>query len=133
MRRHLRRRGIDPATAARALGALVTEGYLDDVRYAQRFADDKRRLDHWGAKRIEQRLLAAGIDPETVEAALMRQAPEDELYAAIELLERRFSDPPRDGRERNRALGLLVRRGYDLDLACDAIRAHERGNHGAPS
>jgi regulatory protein len=128
MRRHLRRRGVDAATTARTLGALVTEGYLDDVRYAERFADDKRRLDHWGAKRIEQRLLAAGIDPETVEAALARQEPQDELQAAIELLERRFADPPRDGRDRNRALGLLVRRGYDLDLACDAIRAHERGN-----
>jgi regulatory protein len=130
MRRHLRQRGIDAAPAARALCALVTEGYLDDLRYAQRFADDKRRLDQWGAKRIEQRLLAAGIDPETVEAALARQAPKQELQAAIELLERRFSDPPRDGRDRNRALGLLVRRGYDLDLACDAIRAHERGRAG---
>ena len=62
-----------------------------------------------------------------MEAVLATRGPADELAAAIELLERRVSIPPRDGRERNRALGLLVRRGYDLDVACDAIRAHERG------
>jgi regulatory protein len=112
---------------ARTLSALIVDGYLNDVRYAQRFAADKRRLDHWGAKRIEQRLLAAGVDEETVEAVLATREPVEELEAAIELLERRFPIPPCDGRERNRALGLLVRRGYDLDLACDAIRAHEHG------
>jgi regulatory protein len=127
VRRHLRRRGVDPATTARTLSALIVDGYLNDVRYAQRFTADKRQLEHWGAKRIEQRLLAAGVDGETVEAVLATREPVEELEAAIELLERRFPTPPRDGRERNRALGVLVRRGYDLDLACDAIRAHERG------
>jgi regulatory protein len=131
VRRHLRRRGVDPANTARALSSLIVDGYLNDVRYAQRFAADKRRLDHWGAKRIEQRLLAVGVDAETVEAVIATRQPVDELEAAIELLERRFPVPPGDGRDRNRALGLLVRRGYDLDLACDAIRAHERGHrHG---
>ena len=133
MRRHLRRRGVDPATTARTLSSLIVDGYLNDVRYAQRFTEDKRRLDHWGAKRIEQRLLAAGVDEETVDAVLATREPSDEMEAAIELLERRFSIPPRDGRERNRALGLLVRRGYDLDLACDAIRAHERGHRHRPA
>ena len=128
MRRHLERHGVEPATRRRAVGELGLQGYLDDERYAKRFAADKRRLEHWGAKRIEQRLLAAGIDPDTVAAVLDERAPEAELEAAVALLERRFPVPPRDGAERNRALGLLVRRGYDLELACDAIRVRERGS-----
>ena len=35
--------------------------------------------------------------------------------------------PPADERGRERALGLLVRRGYALELAYDAVRAFERG------
>ena len=31
-------------------------------------------------------------------------------------------------RERERALGLLVRRGYALELAYEAVRAAERGS-----
>lgn len=106
-----------------AVQVLEDEGYLDDARYARRFAEDRRRLDSWGAERIEQRLLAVGVAPELVAAAVDEQPAGAELQAAVDLLRRRFPKPPADDRERNRALGLLVRRGYDLDLAHDAIRA----------
>jgi len=41
-----------------------------------------------------------------------------------EILARRFPEPPRTPRERDRALGVLVRKGYDLELAYDALRRH---------
>jgi regulatory protein len=34
--------------------------------------------------------------------------------------------PPQSDRDRERALGMLVRKGYDLDLAYDVVRAFER-------
>jgi regulatory protein len=43
------------------------------------------------------------------------------------VLRRRFPAPPSDDGERRRALGVLVRKGYGLELAHDAIRALERG------
>ena len=66
--------------------------------------------------------------PEHVAIALADQDTEGELDAAVDLLRRRFPDPPGDDRGRNRALGMLVRRGYELELAHEAIRAHERGD-----
>jgi regulatory protein len=127
VRRHLAGRGVAEGTIDRAIAELERQGYLDDARYARRFAEDRRTLDSWGAERIEQRLLAVGVAPELVEAAVAARPVEDELDAAITLLRRRFPDPPADDRERNRALGLLVRRGYDLELAHDALRAFARG------
>ncbi len=47
---------------------------------------------------------------------------DSERQAALDVLRRRFRVAPRDDRERERALGLLVRRGYDLDLAYDVVR-----------
>ena len=106
---------------------LCEHRYLDDAAYARRFAEDRRQIDNWGAERIEKRLLSAGVAPEHVEVALADQDADGELDAALDLLRRRFPDPPDDDRGRNRALGLLVRRGYELELAHNAIRAHERG------
>ncbi|HVE68245.1 MAG TPA: RecX family transcriptional regulator [Solirubrobacteraceae bacterium] len=126
VRRHLEARGVDPATAGSALAELERQGYVDDARYARRFAEDRRTLDSWGTERIEQRLLSVGVAPEIVVVAVSTQPPEAELDAAVELLRRRFPEPPEDDRARNRALGLLVRRGYDLELAHDAIRALAR-------
>ena len=58
-RRQARRARADEAVVARAGRA----GYLDDARFAQRFAEDRRRLDGWGAERIERRLRALGVEP----------------------------------------------------------------------
>jgi regulatory protein len=46
------------------------------------------------------------------------------MDAAVDLLRRRFPDPPRTPRDVHRAIGVLVRKGYDLDLAHDALRRH---------
>jgi regulatory protein len=126
VRRHLAARGVGEVTASQAVSALEEEGYVDDARFAQRFVEDRRELDGWGAERIEQRLLAVGVAPELVASALAARPPAAELDAAVALLRRRFPEPPADDRERNRALGLLVRRGYELELAHDALRALAR-------
>ncbi len=127
VRRHLQDRDVEPRIVTQALEVLAEQGYVDDARYARRFAEDRRRLDAWGSERIERRLLATGVAPEHVEAALAGQEAGWELEAAVALLRRRFPQAPADDRGRSRALGVLVRRGYDLELAHDAVRAHEHG------
>jgi regulatory protein len=126
IRRHLEGKGVTEATIADAVAELVALGYLDDARFAQRYAEDRRALDRWGAERIERRLAAAGVPAALIAAALATQDADAEHEAALAVLRRRFPTPPADDRARKRALGLLVRRGYGLELAYAAIRAHER-------
>jgi len=118
---------IEPTVADQVVTELIELGYLDDARYAQRFAEDRRRLDAWGAERIERRLVALGVPPEVAAAAVGAGDDHDELSAAVELLRRRIGRPPETDRDRERALGILARRGYELELAYDAVRAFERG------
>jgi regulatory protein len=112
----------DPEAIEEVLDELVEQGYIDDASYAQRFAEDRRRLDQWGAERIERRLLAAGVAPEHIAAALGDGG--GEFDAALALLRRRMPDPPSTLQERDRALGLLLRKGYERELAYDAVRRH---------
>ncbi len=126
VRRHLEGRRVEPATIDQVIAELQEQRYLDDARYAQTFAEDRRSLDGWGPDRIANRLRQLGVAREHIEAALAERDREDELRAAVELLRRRVRIPPEDDRGRERALGLLVRRGYDFELAHDAIRAFER-------
>jgi regulatory protein len=126
VRDRLAAEGVEPAVVEEAVEELHHLGYLDDARYAQRFAEDRRTIDAWGAERIERRLLAVGVDPELIAVALGEQGEGEELEAALAVLRRRFPQPPTQDRERDRALGLLVRKGYELELAYDAVRAFER-------
>lgn len=124
--RHLAGKGISEHAAEAAVADLVRMGYLDDARYARTFAEDRRNLDAWGPERIERRLLALGVEGEHVAAAIGARDGADELTAALDLLRRRCREVPSSERERERALGMLVRKGYELELAYDAVRAFER-------
>lgn len=127
LRRHLAAKDAGEAETDAAIAEVARMGYLDDARYARTFAEDRRKLDGWGTERIERRLLELGVDGEHVAAALGDRDGAGELEAALELLRRRFRDDVLGGqRERERALGMLVRKGYELELAYDAVRAFER-------
>jgi regulatory protein len=126
VRRHLEGKRVEPSAIDAALRELCETGYLDDARYARRFTEDRRELDDWGADRIVRRLQAAGVPEADVAAALGDRGAGDEVEAAVALLRRRLVAAPQSDRERERALGILARKGYDLDVAYDAVRAFER-------
>jgi regulatory protein len=131
VRQHLIADDLDAAAVDAAVEELIEDGHLDDVRYARMFTEDKRSLEQWGRERIRRALLARGIERGVVEEALAVESGDDkqasgELDRAIALLRQRVPDPPRDRRQRQRALGLLLRRGYEPELAVDALNAYAR-------
>jgi regulatory protein len=126
VRQRLEREELDAATVSEAIATLTEQGYLDDSRFARLFTEDKRQLEQWGSDRIRRTLRERGLDAELIETALAEQATESELEQALELLRRRCSAPPADRRERDRALGLLLRKGYEMELALDALTAYGR-------
>jgi regulatory protein len=115
---------VAPDEAAVVVAELVDGGFIDDAAFARRFAEDRRRLDAWGGERIERRLRALGVAREHVAAALGEQDDEAELEAALALLRRRVPAVPTTPRDRDRALGMLVRKGYELELAHEALRRY---------
>jgi regulatory protein len=124
LQRLLERKRCTPAEIATVTEELVAENWVDDAAYARRFAEDRRALDGWGSERIARRLQSLGVEPDLIEAAVAERSAGDERSAALELLERRFPSPPADPRERNRALGLLIRRGYESELAYEVLRRY---------
>ena len=126
LRSYLERKRVEPDAIGHAVGELSAAGYLDDARFAQRFAEDKRHLERWGSERIARDLRRRGVAPDLIEAVLAGQERGEELHAAIELLAVRVPVPPVGERERDRAWRMLVRKGYEPELAYEAVRAHGR-------
>ena len=127
-RERLAREDVPAAEIDAVITSLCGDGYIDDGRYARVFAEDRRNLDGWGAERIRRTLRARGVERELIEAALSEDADPGagraaELSRAVALVERRFPPPRSDRRERERALGVLLRKGYGTELALDALSA----------
>src|SRR3954453_18395539 len=123
----LRHRDYEPDVIDDVVGALHDEGLVDDAGYARRFAEDRRLLDQWGNERIARDLVRRGIERELIHQALAGHDRDDELAVAVELLDRRFPLPFEGDRDRDKAWRMLVRRGYDSELAYSAVRRHEQG------
>jgi regulatory protein len=126
LRTFLERKRVEPEAIADAVQELTVEGFLDDARFARRFAEDKRELERWGNERIARELHRRGIAPDLIERVVTDRSREAELASAILLLEQRLPAPG-DDRERDRAWRLLVRRGYGAEVAYEAVRRHESG------
>jgi len=125
LREWLGSRGFEGAAVEDAVGRLIELGELDDERFARRYAEDKRELRGWGAERIRESLLQRGIEPALAEAAVDACSDDDELSRAGALLATR-ADRLESEADRARALAFLTRRGYELEIAYEAIRRRER-------
>jgi regulatory protein len=118
------------------LAELLEFGYLDDARYARVFTQDKRTLEAWGNERIARTLRERGVERDLIEAALAEGGGQDrdegagdagsELDRAVALLGQRFPGGPGEPRDRERAFGVLARKGYESETASDAVREWAR-------
>lgn len=127
LRAFLERRRVEPDVVDDVLAAVRDEGLVDDAGYARRFAEDRRLLDRWGNERIARDLARRGVQRELIDEALAGHGHDEELAVAVELLDRRFPMPFDGDRERDKAWRMLVRRGYQPELAYSAVRRHEQG------
>jgi regulatory protein len=126
MRAHLHKRGIQDRVAEAVVDELQGAGYLNDDRFARLFAQDKGHLEQWGNDRIRRALIGRGIPEHLVATALGAEAQADEHERALALLQRRFPDGLSGRKESERALGVLLRKGYEYELAVDVLSEHRR-------
>jgi regulatory protein len=129
LRGWLAEREVGEPEIEEVIALLIEAGAIDDESFARRYAEDKRQLAGWGPERISASLESRGVPRVQIEAALAGEDADDQLQRAISLLGDRGMSCANE-RERERALGLLVRRGYSLELAYEAVRTVERPSRG---
>ncbi len=90
---------------------LAAQGWQSDDRYAEAIV---RRLTGQASRRfIGEKLAQAGIKKDVAEVAL-EALEQDEKEVALALWTRRFGDPPKDDKERQRQIRFLLSRGFHL-------------------
>ncbi len=118
-------RDVDPDEAEEAIERLVDMGQLDDERYAALFSEDKRELFGWGPDRIRAALIEKGVARPLAESVTGGESHSELAECAADLLDRRGGCLDDDS-GRGRALAFLARRGYELEVAYEAVRLAER-------
>lgn len=118
LKRKLATRGFSAASITRVIEELAGEGYLNDRRFAERWAESSIRNGRGYGIRILQELQRRGVPHEiaaTAVAAAAVEYPEQDSLAAI--VARRFPtfDPASSPlKEKQRVYSYLQRRGFSI-------------------
>ncbi|MDY6418876.1 MAG: regulatory protein RecX, partial [Bacteroidales bacterium] len=97
------------------VSALVSEGYVDDRRYAAAYAREKSALAGWGPVKIRTTLLARGV-PREVAVEALGEIDADRAAAKLEkVLEAKWRTLQDDPQGRLKLIRFALSRGYDYD------------------
>ena len=116
IREKLTQKGYDENITEDEIAFLKDYGFINDLRYAQRFVSDAINLKKWGKARIRAELLRKGVDREiidnTVEDAFI-DVDDDRL---LKEMQRRFKNSDLSNiKERTRIFNFYMRRGFSPD------------------
>jgi regulatory protein len=130
MHEKLHGKGFNEADAEVALGRLVSEGWVDDRRFAERFAESAIASSRYYGHRLRQEMRRRGLPPELVTEVLGRVLEDhDEAGEVCAIVDRRFSGflfSIASDKEKRRTVGFLQRRGFSLSAIMRALRTTEQ-------
>lgn len=118
----LRRLGLGEEATERVIDRLVRESYIDEMRYARAYANDKARFSGWGRIKIKMMLYAKHVDRVAIESAL--EGIDHDIYAQS-LLKRAQAAAKGldldDVKSRSKVYRRLVSRGYETVFVSTVI------------
>ena len=115
----LRQKGFADG-AEEAMEKLKSYGYLDDSRFALRFAQELQRVKHYGKKRIEQELYRKGVSRAVVGDTLEQLDFDEDALPA--LIERRYLRQLDTEKGVQKTVAALQRMGYSFGEIRDALQ-----------
>jgi regulatory protein len=114
-RKALQRLEFDAAAAEEVVSALVTDGFVDDRRYAAAYAREKSALSGWGPVKIRAALLARGVARDVVVEALSEVDPARASAKLEKVLETKWRTLRDDPQGRLKLIRFALSRGYDYE------------------
>ena len=129
MREKLRSREFCEADVDATLARMTSEGWVDDRRFAERFAESALASGRYYGARLRQEMRRRGLSPEMVTDVLGRLMQEhDECQDMRAVFERRFGGflfATATDKEKQRAIGFLQRRGFSFSAIMQIMRSVE--------
>ncbi len=106
---------------------LLTEKYVDDMRYASAYARDKASISGWGAVKIRYMLASKGIAADVIAAALEEIDSCKAQVRLDKLLETKFRTLKDDPQCRLKMLRFALGRGYGYDEVSSIVDSLIKG------
>lgn len=124
VKRKLYALGLRSAEVNELLAHLITEGFLNEERFAKAFASGKFRLKKWGKLKIVRELEANGLTANCIRIGL-REIDTDEYLGTIRKLVSRNAHNKRINNPfvlRDRVAKSVILKGFEPDLVWQEVK-----------
>lgn len=126
MQQALEERYVSSQVIQKVIEECTQLGYINDLDWIQGFVASQKRKN-LGAKMIRMKLLAKKVPLSLIEE-MESSFSDGEEQQIHELLEKRFRNRNlEDFKEREKVIGALLRKGYDLELVREAVNSKKQG------
>lgn len=124
VREKLSELGVYGDDADQLITDLITEGYLNEERFARAYVGGKFRIKKWGRLKIVRALEAKGVTKNCIRAGLLEIDEETYLKNLTELLEHRLQSDQSENVfiKRDKLSQHAVQKGYEPELVWDVLR-----------
>ncbi len=116
--------GLNSSDADELLTYLITEGFLNEERYAKLFAGGKFRIKHWGRIKIVHALESKGLSKKCISIGL-KEIDEDDYQQVLEkLVAEKLEDIQEENIfiARDKVSKSLIQKGFEPELAWKALK-----------
>jgi regulatory protein len=129
LREKLTGKGFSEMDAEETLARLISEGWVNDRRFAERFADAAMASGRYYGSRLRQEMRRRGLAADLVSEVLGTLMQEHDEGQDIQIIfQRRFSGfsfKSASDKEKRRAMGYLQRRGFGFSTIMQAMKGSD--------
>jgi regulatory protein len=116
--------GLHKGDVDEIISDLITQGFLNEERFAKAFAGGKFRMKQWGRVKITHELEARGLTPNCIRAGLKEIDEEEYVRTLEELVERKSSslDEPDSFVLRDKVSRFLIQKGFEAHMVWRVLK-----------
>src|SRR3954471_20369980 len=109
--------GLHKNDVEEVISKLITDGFLNEERFAKAFAGGKFRIKKWGRNKIVYELEALGVTPRCIRTGLQSIDESDYKKALKDLLKKKFAQTVESNtfKKRDKVARFAIAKGYEPD------------------
>lgn len=105
------------------LSYLITEGFLNEERYAKAFAGGKFRMMKWGKLKIQRELESGGVSPRNIAKGLAEINTADYTRTLLSLVKKKSNQVTDENlyKKKNKIARFVIGKGYEPELVWEIV------------
>lgn len=123
--------GLHKEEVESCIAHLITEGYLNEERFAKAFAGGKFRIKKWGKNKIINELKARNISSYCIQKAMLEINDEDYLQTLQQIINSKSKEiKERNSLKKIHKMALYcISRGFESNMVWDILKKQDDENN----